>query len=270
MLYLGCSGWSYPDWGGVFYPSGEKDRLSYYIRMFSTVEINTTFYRIPDRKVFMGWAEKAVGKAFKYSVKFPGEVTHKLLLEDPAEAARVARDFERDYISPMGEVSVLAAVLIQLPPHLGRRLSGIVSTLLQGLDTARFRYFVEPRHSSIVGSSSFRDLVRAAGAEVAELDGPMSVFSKVNSEGRAFYLRLHGRNNDIWYTRTEDPAARYRYEYSAQELEGFSTILKASMDRYEDAYVYFNNHPGGRAPRNALSMLSMLGMAPSDPQARLM
>ncbi len=270
MIYLGCSGWSYPDWVGTFYPSRETDKLDYYSKRFNTVEINTTFYRIPDIKIFRNWIKKVEGRNFLYSIKFPRDITHRDLLEDLEAALFSAKEFERNYIIPMLEAGELAAILIQLPPYFTQSSSWKLRKLLGHLNTGKVRYFVEPRHSSLLGNEEFRDLVISSGASLTELDGPMATFSSIESRGRSFYLRFHGRKYDKWYEKTDNPSDRYDYEYSEKEISIFGEILRKNLERYEDAFIYFNNHPEGKAPRNAVMLSARIGVKSRDPQSRLM
>lgn len=269
MIHLGCSGWSYPDWVGPFYTSRKSDKLEEYIRVFNTVEINTTFYRLPNIKMFGNWIRRVSGKEFTYSIKFPGEVTHKLLLSEPGKAVSYSIDFEGNYIMPMKNAAKLGAVLIQLPPFFTAGDSGKLYSLLDSLDTETIMYFVEPRHASLYGNAEFAKEIRSLGAEITELDGPMSVFSSIGSRSSSFYLRLHGRNSESWFRKNEDPSERYNYTYTDAQLSGFAGLIKSNADRYEDAFIYFNNHPQGNAPANALSLWSKLGLKQRDPQYRL-
>ncbi|MBD3352763.1 MAG: DUF72 domain-containing protein, partial [Candidatus Lokiarchaeota archaeon] len=80
-IYIGTSGWSYPEWNNVVYPKTipKSQMFEYYSRFFYTSEINSTFYQIPSIKVAKAWAKKAP-KFFKYSAKVPNLVTHKAKL----------------------------------------------------------------------------------------------------------------------------------------------------------------------------------------------
>lgn len=269
MIQLGCSGWSYPDWVGPFYPTGKTDKLEHYTRVFNTVEINTTFYRIPDMKIYSTWIRRMSGKDFTYSIKFPGEVTHKLLLSDQGKAESFSINFEQNYIKPMENARKLGAVLIQLPPFFTLKDSGKLYSLMASLDTESVRYFIEPRHNTLIGNQEFMGEIRSLGAEITEIDGPMADFSAVDSRSSSFYLRFHGRNSEAWFRKNEDSSERYNYAYSDQQISGFASIIGKSIERYEDAFIYFNNHPQGNAPANAFSLWSKLGLKRRDPQSRL-
>ena len=86
-ILVGCSGWSYDDWGGRFYPMGlakkKGEWLSYYAQFFDTVEINSTYYHPPGERQVQSWIKKVKDRdgGFEYSVKMPGFVTHQALVE---------------------------------------------------------------------------------------------------------------------------------------------------------------------------------------------
>ena len=85
-LIIGCSGWQYRDWRGVLYPPGLPQHawLTTYARAFSTVEVNNTFYRLPERETFEGWARQ-LPEGFVMAVKMSRYLTHVRRLSDPAE-----------------------------------------------------------------------------------------------------------------------------------------------------------------------------------------
>ena len=134
QYYTGCSGWSYTSWQGPFYPSTiENSRwLNYYSHVFDYVEIDSTFYRIPNVFAVKNWYKKT-SKDFKFTAKFPKVITHDKRLKD------VDNDLEHFFnaIGPLSDKTL--ALLIQLPPSL--------QIYEVELDT-RFSYAVEVRHPS--------------------------------------------------------------------------------------------------------------------------
>lgn len=270
MIYLGCSGWSYPDWVGPFYPDKATPKLDYYSKIFNTVEINTTFYRIPDTSMVTRWMKRVSNSDFRFSVKFPREVTHKDLMGDVDMAIRTSVDFESSHIMPMRDAERLAAVLIQLPPYFTIKNTHRLIRLLKALSTTEVNYFVEPRHDTLYGNEHFHGEVLDHGAEVVEIDGPEKEFNGISSRKNNFYVRFHGRNYALWNKKTSDSSDRYNYEYGIEEIRPFSRIIAEKLKEYADAFIYFNNHPQGKAPRNALILSELLGTRKRDPQSRLM
>ena len=140
---IGCSGWSYTSWQGPFYPSNIENSvwLNYYSHVFDYVEIDSSFYRIPNVLAVKNWCKKTPLN-FKFTAKFPRVITHDKRLKD------VDKELEQFFegIGPLCDKTL--ALLIQLPPSL-QIFEGLerLRELVLGLDT-RFRYAVEVRHRS--------------------------------------------------------------------------------------------------------------------------
>jgi uncharacterized protein YecE (DUF72 family) len=111
---LGTSGWSYKEWEGVFYPKGEKRKLSYYSRYFKTVEIDSTFYAYPAKAMVEGFAS-VTPEDFVFSAKLPQLITHKKRLD---VEKGVKQDLTRflHAVRPLEDAGKLGPLLIQLPP----------------------------------------------------------------------------------------------------------------------------------------------------------
>lgn len=271
MIRVGTSGWSYDDWAGAFYPPGlpKQAWLSHYGKFFHTTEINSSFYTFPAPFMVQEWIRKASAlHGFEFSLKVPGKVTHDSLLSD----LQTALDFEAKVLSPMKAAGVLGAVLLQASPyfrypdHLDR-----LEALLEALDTKTIDYAVELRHSSWLRGESevvpeALGILRKHEAALCAVDGP-SMPKIVCSTGRHFYLRLHGRNEDLWYSKKADPAGRmnrYDYSYTRDQLEPWE---KAVRQMHGTIRVYFNNHPRANAVKNARLFETMLGLEPEETMA---
>jgi uncharacterized protein YecE (DUF72 family) len=141
--HIGCSGWSYSSWKGPFYPPNleNSDWLRFYSQVFDYVEIDSSFYRIPNQFMVKNWVKRTPDN-FRFTAKFPKVITHEKLLVD------VEDDVERflENIEPLEKKTL--ALLIQLPPSL-EIMPGLegLRNLLPLLDD-RFRYAVEVRHQS--------------------------------------------------------------------------------------------------------------------------
>jgi uncharacterized protein YecE (DUF72 family) len=266
-LLAGTSGWSYEDWAGVFYPQDlrKEKRLEYYAKFFHTVEINSTYYSFPSAAMVSGWVTKAARIDFEYSLKMPKQVTHDSLLADVPHAL----EFQDRVLAPMGNAGCLGATLIQLSPYFrlfdkGKKTdhSDRLSALLDSLDTARFRYAVEFRHSSWLSGGRLDgdvvDLLRGHDVAVCAVDGPSMPPIVEETAGHA-YIRFHGHNADIWYGREkagDGRMNRYDYNYGEQELAPWKarlSSLKAGTVR-----AYFNNHPHANAVKNAKLFESLM------------
>jgi uncharacterized protein YecE (DUF72 family) len=143
QLFVGCSGWSYDSWLGHFYPlnSDHRDFLKYYSHVFDFVEVDSSFYRIPNLFMTKRWASITPDN-FRFTAKFPRSITHEKRLADPEKEFHYFLDMMR----PLQRK--LLALLIQLSPTLSAN-EGLkkLETLIDLLDP-QFRYAIEVRHTS--------------------------------------------------------------------------------------------------------------------------
>ncbi len=274
---VGCSGWSYDDWVGRFYPAELSNRkgdwFGYYSRYFPTVEINSTFYRVPNEFMVRSWIEKGKQRlGFEFSVKLPQIVTHDSILKDSAEAAASqASGFEDVCVKPLAEAGLLGGVLIQMSPYFrldGRASLGKLRALFQMLGTDTYDYAVEFRHRSWLnekGNELSPDAVEVLQEfKVANtiVDGPGFPITRSLTAKHA-YVRFHGRNYDIWYK--EEPEDDYRinrydYLYTHEQLGEWEPRLSEIISNCDKARIYFNNHGRAKAVKNAFQMMDTLGI----------
>lgn len=260
-ILVGTSGWSYDDWVGEFYPQElKKERwLEYYAKFFHTTEINSTYYSFPSQAVVASWVAKASRLGdFEYSLKMPKLVTHDSLLADLPRAL----EFQEMVLRPMLDAGCLGDTLIQLSPYFrledkGKKTDHAerLSKMIESLDTRKYRYAVEFRHSSWIQGGRLDvetvDLLRAHDVAVCAVDGP-SMPPLVEDTASHAYLRFHGHNMDIWYRKKGEADSRmnrYDYNYEERELAPWKPrieSLKACTVR-----AYFNNHPRANAVKNA-------------------
>ena len=234
---IGCSGWEYKHWRGDFYPASlvRARWFEQYARIFDTVEINNTFYRLPERPTFSAWAARAP-RGFLYSVKASRFLTHMKKLKDPEEP--LIRLFSR--MEPLGKH--LGPVLYQLPPgwKLDReRLEHFLQVLPDG-----FRHVLEFRDPTWYSDDVLRMLERY-GVALCLHDMPGSATGQ-ERVGPFVYARFHGANG------------HYNGSYSDTRLRSWASWLLAQQDAGADVYVYFNNDVGGHAPRNALTLRRLM------------
>jgi uncharacterized protein YecE (DUF72 family) len=142
-FYIGCSGWSYSAWKGPFYPPNleNSEWLRFYSHIFDYVEIDSSFYRIPNQFMVRNWAKNTPGN-FRFTAKFPKVITHdKHLVDIEKEVEVFLKNIEPLHVKTL-------ALLIQLPPSM-EIMPGLegLRHLAPLLDN-RFRYAVEVRHQS--------------------------------------------------------------------------------------------------------------------------
>jgi uncharacterized protein YecE (DUF72 family) len=273
-ILVGCSGWSYDDWAGAFYPlelSGKKGEwLTYYAQYFPTVEINSTFYRPPGEFQVNSWIKKGKDKnGFEYSLKVPQLVTHKALVEgDKEKAIFWATSFERICVKPLAKNGLLGGVLLQLSPYLKNEGSALddLKGLLDAVSHQDFDYAVEFRHRSWLDESKKEinpivlEVLRERNVANVLIDGPGLHVGSEQTANHA-YLRFHGRNYDIWYRDEKEDdhrLDRYDYLYKRDQLEPWLPQIKETELKKTKVRIYFNNHARAKSVRNAFLLMDLL------------
>jgi uncharacterized protein YecE (DUF72 family) len=254
-VLIGTSGWSYPSgegtWNGIFYPaagkrprgSGKFDELRFYAEHFDTVEVNSSFYRIPSVKTTRSWAERTP-KSFEFSLKLfqkftHPEMFHKATGADPLDLDQKDVDEFRAALDPLASAGKLGALLAQFPASFKNEANtkGYLEWLLARF--AEYDLAVELRHKS--WSDDPKDtlqLLGEHGAAWAQIDEPkfrLSIRQNFLPNVRTFYyLRLHGRNAAQWWSH-EKSEDRYNYFYSAKELEPIAEAAKEASREVKKA-----------------------------------
>ena len=279
-IRIGTSGWNYPSgrgtWNGLFYPSRRRrgfDELAYYAERFDTVEINSTFYRIPEAPLSQAWVTRTP-PGFLFAVKLYQKFTHPdmYLSRDGVSDWDLSRDdFDlfRAGIDPIATAGRLAAVLVQFPEsfHADDDARGYLDWLLAAL--ADYPLAVELRHRSWDAEGT-ADLLGGYGATRVLADEPFKPLKKdVGSVFRDFrktlptsfslsYLRLHGRNRAAWWQH-EAAEDRYDYLYSPDELEPVAAIARDAAASGRRVLMYMNNHFSAKSVANAVILKRKLG-----------
>jgi uncharacterized protein YecE (DUF72 family) len=234
---IGCSGWNYDHWrNGVFYPprcpAGRW--LACYAQEFDTVEVNSTFYRLPRRTAVERWVEQTSSE-FVFAVKVSRYLTHvKRLRETPEHLALL---LER--IEPLLESSRLGPLLWQLPPTF-RRDDERLAAALDGFPP-QLRHAIEFRHESWF-TDDVTALLREHNVALVIADRP---------EIRTF--QTHELTADFTFIRFHHGSRGVRGNYSDAELDGWANRIRVWRAN-GDVYAYFNNDWEGFAPRNALRL----------------
>ena len=235
VVRIGCSGWNYAHWRGVVYPENVPKRrwLAYYAQWFDTVEVNATFYRLPERTTVARWAE-ATPRGFCFAVKSSRYLTHVKRLRDLPPG--IERFYER--IEPLAEARKLGPVLWQLPPRFRRDddlLADALAVLPAGRHAFEFRdetWFADPVY----------DLLRGHDAALVVADrAPKGPTPWVDTADWAYLRFHHGR-------------AR-RGAYGREALHTWARRIGAARG---DVYAYFNNDWEGFAVANARTLARLL------------
>lgn len=233
-FYCGACGWNYKHWRELFYPKGLPQRqwLDYYARHFDTVEINNSFYRLPERSTFEKWREQSPPE-FVFAVKASRYLTHIKRLNDPQEPL----DRLLDHSAGLGDKR--GPILYQFPPG-------------WGIDLAKLEAFLRMLPPDLRSVFEFRNsawqtdemwsLLEQYGAAYCVMDSP-GLPLHVRTTANFSYVRMHSGLADG--------------NYADGQLNEWAARVRDMLNR-GDVYVYFNNDYAGYAVRNALTLRKMV------------
>ena len=229
-VLVGTSGWQYRDWRGAFYPPTlrQADWLGHYAARFATVEINASFYRLPDRARFRAWREATPGD-FVLCPKVSRFLTHMKRLKDPVEP--VAR-----FVAAAGGLGDrLGPALLQLPPNFSADLERLDAALAEF--PRGWRVAVELRHDSWFVAET-RALLAAHGAALCLADR------------RSRWASPLWRTADWGYIRFHEGAGQWPC-YGRTALRSRAQTIAALYPPEAEVFAFFNNDPRGCALRDA-------------------
>ena len=237
QIHIGTSGWHYKHWVGDFYPPkfAPAKMFSWYAREFHTVEINNSFYRLPEEQTFAKWKEMAP-PGFVFAVKASRFITHIKRLKD----AEATIDLFFSRAKPLGPA--LGPVLFQLPPNWKLNLERLTE-FLSVLPPAH-RYSLEFRDQSWCVPQVY-ELLRRHNVAFCIHDWHGMPWPKELTADFT-YIRFHGSG------------IRYGGDYPLKELQAWAGRLLEWEPKLLAAYIYFNNDTGGHAIRNARTLREML------------
>jgi uncharacterized protein YecE (DUF72 family) len=253
MIYIGTAGYSYRDWVGPFYPENikDKDMLHYYSQHFDFVEVNSSYYHMPGRKLFEGMSRKTE-ENFKFAVKLFGGFTHERDTGD-----QEAKQF-RYAIEPLVERGQLICLLAQFPYsfHFSDNNMDYLKRIREWFGNIQVN--VEFRNQNWIRSEVMSSLkTLGLGFVCVDEPGVKGLVNKVvASTSEVAYLRLHGRNAAKWYG--SEGSERYDYLYSREELLEWIHGIRELQENSKATVVSFNNHPLGKAIENARVLADML------------
>jgi len=236
--YIGTSGWNYNGWRHSFYgDTPQKQWLRFCAEHFTSIEVNSTFYRLQEKSTFKKWRDETP-KGFPFAIKGHRYVTHnKKLLDVEKSVIRC-----RESASPLGKR--LAAVVWQLPAFLKKDIERLEKFLRNLRHWKSTRHAIEFRDKSWFDDEVADCLERHAVA-ICMSDAPdWPMWDRVTTD--VVYIRLHG------HTR------KYASSYSKPALGKWATRTQRWLEENRAVHVYFDNDAEGAAPRNALRLLEML------------
>ncbi|MFC1493750.1 DUF72 domain-containing protein [Thermodesulfobacteriota bacterium] len=253
-ILIGTSGYYYDDWKGPFYPNdmAKKDYLEYYSRHFQALELNYTYYRLPEEKQSEAMIARA-GTDMTFVVKAHREMTHKITENS---ISTVLPRFLNG-IGPFIDNHCLGSILLQFPQsfHYTDKNRIYLKRLIQELLPVPLS--VEFRNKDWLKESVYSTLSELHTGFVCvdepELPGLIPKLDIITSE--TGYIRFHGRNRNNWYG--TDSMSRYDYLYSKEELEEWLPLIKEIKDQTEKLFIFFNNHAKSQAVTNARMLINL-------------
>ncbi len=304
---IGTCSWSDKTMIEAYYPAEVKtaeQRLRYYAARFDTVEADSPFYAIPDVRVAENWVArtpddfvfhvKAFGLMTQHSVDerrlhpvlrgLPHEVNERGRVTRPsAEMVDTAFELFGEFIAPLRHAGKLGGVLMQFPPYFTALDDEHRRENLAYLERAQAflgdaPMLVEFRHPSWVAEDRVAETLGfLADRHMAyvSVDAPQFTDKPAMPPITAAttpwaYVRLHGRNREMWFARTSTAADRFDYLYTAEELGEIAPRVRKLADETEVTWVMFNNCKYDYAPRNARELAGILGAGvpmPGPPDA---
>lgn len=229
-LHVGTSGYNFPEWRGSFYPPKLPTAkwLAYYAQQLGTVEINYTFYRMPNAKTVAGW-DGATPPGFVFVLKAPQRITHIARLKNIDDSLRVFVDTVRKLHAKLG------AVLFQLPPNFKKDIARLGDLLTQFPTDVRAA--CEFRHASW-WSDDVYDLLRSTNTALCVAD---------TEEGTTPLVATA----DFGYVRLRDEG------YSTASLGEWRKKIQALGRAWTDAYIFFKHEEQGMGPKLAREFLAL-------------
>ena len=231
MIWIGTSGYNYPEWKGSFYPAtlAAAKMLPYYAARFPTVEINYTFYRMPNEKLLAGWAAQTPSP-YQFTLKAPRRITHDSRLKDcealVGEFCRVAATLH----------DKLGALLFQLPPSLRKNLP-LFDAFLEAIPR-QVRAAFEFRHPSWLDEEIF-----------SRLEARNLALCVADSEKMATPVRITA---DYAYFRLRDEG------YTPERIAEWGATIARETASCRDVFVYFKHEEEGKGPEFAQLLMKHL------------
>lgn len=237
-VHIGCSGYNYREWKGLFYPEDlpQSKWLDFYCQQYNTVEINASFYKMPTIKSLTTWYKKTPDN-FLFSLKANREITH---YKKFVQTQNLVTEFYN--IALVGLKNKIACILFQFPPSFSYTPE-VLDRIISQLDPS-FKNVLEFRNATWWNEDVY-----------ATLKAHKLIFCTTSYPGlpeefiqtaESVYLRLHG-NTEL-----------YKSNYSDSELEFFSSSIKSA--KIKDSFIYFDNTWGGNAIGNAHTMQKLMNL----------
>jgi uncharacterized protein YecE (DUF72 family) len=286
-IRIGTCSWADEALSKWFYPPKlpAKERLAWYAEHFDTVEVDSTFYRLPSESMVQGWAErtppeftmhiKAFGLMTRHPVKaevIPEDLRDEMPVDDRGRVDRPPRELRAEIFSrflaalePLRAARKLGGILFQLPPYVVCKDSSLEYLEWSRKQLDGYEMLVEFRHRSWLDEenrATSLGFLEKIGASYVVVDAPRSdtarnlVPTVVATTSPLAYVRFHGRNLGTWNKRGGSAAERFDYLYSDEELGEWVEPLQELAGEADEAYAFFNNNASSEDPDNPLRRVS--------------
>ena len=255
-LFLGTQGWSYPSWVGPFYPQGKKAKeyISEYARHFPTVEIDSSFYAIPNLSLVDHW-NRSTPHGFIFSAKFPKVITHEKRLVDCDKELEL-------FFGMMSHLDgKLGPLVLQFDYTFRADQFDVLGLFLEKLPKDN-RYALEIRHRGWLKKEEFFELL--SRHQVALVLADYAFMPKLDRVTTDFvYVRWLGNRKDV----PDDQYEKIILDRT-KELLHWSGVVKGFLDKNLRVYGYFNNHYMGHSPGSIRILLEMMRKIIRDEKAQ--
>ena len=286
-IRIGTCSWADEALSKWFYPPKlpAKERLAWYAEHFDTVEVDSTFYRLPGESMVQGWAErtppdftmhvKAFGLMTRHPVKaetIPEDLREEMPVDERGRVDRPPRELRGEIfrrflaaLEPLRAAGKLGGILFQLPPYVVHKESSFEYLEWAREQVGDDEMLVEFRHRSWLDEENRAEslaFLERIGAAYVTVDAPRSETARnlvptvVATTSPTAYVRFHGRNLSTWNKRGGSAAERFDYLYSDEELGEWVEPLQELAARSEQAYAFFNNNASSEDPDNPLRRVS--------------
>lgn len=258
-VLIATQGWNYAAWVGPFYPLGTRpaEFLPIYARAFRGVEVDSTFYAVPDARAVRAWAERTP-RDFTFALKMPQEITHERRLVDADDVLNTFLDRAQELGPKLGPI------LMQMGPDFAPEELPALERFVPSLPR-HLRFAVEVRQSRWMRPEvlpNLLELLSSYGVALALSDGRWvrreTMLELAERPTAGFhYVRWMGPDRSI------TDYSRLQFDRS-EEIGLWAEVLQR-VAHTRDVYGFFNNHFAGHSPANAREMQRLLGQEPVDP-----
>ena len=287
VIRIGTCSWADEALSKYFYPPKlpARERLAWYAEHFDTVEVDSTYYRLPAESMVEGWAErtppgftmhvKAFGLMTRHPVKIetiPEDLRDAMPVDERGRVDRPPRELRGEVfrrflaaLEPLRAAGKLGGILFQLPSYVVFKDSSLEYVEWARGQLGDDEMLVELRHRSWLDDEHRAEtlaFLERIGATYVTVDAPKSEEAKnlvptvpaVTSD--TAYVRFHGRNLATWNKRGGSAAERFDYLYSEEELAEWVPTLRELAGKAKQAFALFNNNASSPDPRNPMARVS--------------